>query len=378
MSETNDSRAAREAAALGEELGRELGARTVLFHQAVADRLGISITDHKCLDIAQRASRTQTVTAGLLAEQTGLTTGAITGVLDRLEKAGFIRREKHPSDRRQVVVRLLDDRAGEFDEIFTPMQKAWEKYCREFDHDQLALIRQFVGGASRVLQEQTERLRREPPAAGARAGAGASVSADASVSSAPLGRIDEGLLELARGVANLSIGACDDDLLFRAHFERHPAKISVDGGRVTLTQKHGFMSFVTADPGDLRLSERIPWTVRVKGGAHKLDADLRRLHLAAFELVGGASESSVRLPEPSGTVSVRILGGISKLRLTPPADVPFRVVTKGGCSELVVDRLQLGAVGGVMRWESPDFATASDRYDFDIRGGASELTIVSG
>src|SRR5690349_6128631 len=92
-----------EGARLGEEFGRELSARTVLFHQAVAERLGIGSTDHKCLDIAARASTDQPLTAGQLAELTGLTTGAITGVLDRLEKAGFIRREKHPHDRRQVV-----------------------------------------------------------------------------------------------------------------------------------------------------------------------------------------------------------------------------------------------------------------------------------
>jgi DNA-binding MarR family transcriptional regulator len=87
MSETNEARMAQEATSLGQEVGRELSARTVLFHQAVADRLGIGITDHKCLDIAHRAAKGQTLTAGRLAEETGLTTGAITGVLDRLEKA---------------------------------------------------------------------------------------------------------------------------------------------------------------------------------------------------------------------------------------------------------------------------------------------------
>src|SRR5690349_1487298 len=84
-------------------LGRELSARTVLFHDAVASRVGLSATESKCLDIAVRSN--EPLTAGKLADATGLTTGAITGVLDRLERAGFIRREKDENDRRQVLIR---------------------------------------------------------------------------------------------------------------------------------------------------------------------------------------------------------------------------------------------------------------------------------
>src|SRR5215831_20090383 len=70
---------------------RELSAATIMFHQAIADRLGMNVTDHKCADILLR---TGPITAGELAQRTGLTTGAITGVIDRLEQAGFVRRAK--------------------------------------------------------------------------------------------------------------------------------------------------------------------------------------------------------------------------------------------------------------------------------------------
>src|SRR6266852_1771624 len=80
---------------------REMSAATIMFHQAIADRLGMNITDHKCADIL---SRTGPITAGELAQRTGLTTGAITGVIDRLEKAGFVCRAKDPSDRRRVIL----------------------------------------------------------------------------------------------------------------------------------------------------------------------------------------------------------------------------------------------------------------------------------
>src|SRR5262245_4534642 len=77
---------------------------TIMFHQAVADRLGLHPTDHKCADILFLKGP---LSAGELAELTGLTTGAITGVIDRLEGAGFVRREDDPRDRRRVIVRVL-------------------------------------------------------------------------------------------------------------------------------------------------------------------------------------------------------------------------------------------------------------------------------
>jgi DNA-binding MarR family transcriptional regulator len=99
-------RAATEAA-LDRAL-RETSAQTVLFSQAVADRAGINSTDLETLDIL---ARNGPMTAGRLAELTGLTTGAITGLIDRLERRGYARRERHPSDRRSVIVRPLSENA---------------------------------------------------------------------------------------------------------------------------------------------------------------------------------------------------------------------------------------------------------------------------
>src|SRR6516165_3630549 len=86
---------------------RQLSAATILFHQAIADRLGMNITDHKCADML---ARNGAMTAGDLADYAGLTTGAITGVIDRLEKAGFVHRVKDPHDRRRVIVEPLSKR----------------------------------------------------------------------------------------------------------------------------------------------------------------------------------------------------------------------------------------------------------------------------
>src|SRR4051794_40723373 len=85
-------------------LGREFSAAIVLFHEAVGRQLGLSATERKILDILDRLGP---VTAGRLAEHSGLTTGAITGIVDRLVRAGFVVREPNPDDRRSVIVRPL-------------------------------------------------------------------------------------------------------------------------------------------------------------------------------------------------------------------------------------------------------------------------------
>src|SRR4028118_2100776 len=88
---------------------QKLIAEVVLFNQAVADRLGMNPTDLQCLNIL---SETGPVAAGQLAQETGLTTGAVTGVIDRLERAGYAWRERDPKDKRRVIVHPLPERAG--------------------------------------------------------------------------------------------------------------------------------------------------------------------------------------------------------------------------------------------------------------------------
>ncbi len=88
------------------QLERELSARTLMFHAAIADKVGLSATEHKVLDLLSRAGA---LTAGQLAELTGLDTGAITGLIDRLGKAGFVQREQDPSDRRKAMIQPITE-----------------------------------------------------------------------------------------------------------------------------------------------------------------------------------------------------------------------------------------------------------------------------
>src|SRR5215475_10461124 len=104
-----------------QEAGRRLSTATIMFHQALADQLGLHPTDHKCIGLLGSAG---SATAGELAEATGLTTGAITGVIDRLEAAGFVRREDDPHDRRRVIIRVVPKRYGDIARLFEPFAAA--------------------------------------------------------------------------------------------------------------------------------------------------------------------------------------------------------------------------------------------------------------
>src|SRR5712692_1923719 len=88
-------------------LVRRHSTAVVLFHHAVAERLGIGPTDHKCLDLLRERGP---MTGSELAALTGLTTGAITGVVARLERVGYLRREPDPHDRRQQILNPARER----------------------------------------------------------------------------------------------------------------------------------------------------------------------------------------------------------------------------------------------------------------------------
>src|ERR1700684_4458643 len=96
--------AASEEPAPTNLLGREFSTAVVVFHEAVGRLLGLSAVERKCIDVLRRLGP---VTAGTIGEHTGLSTGAVTGLMDRLEQAGYVQRARDPRDRREGVVQLL-------------------------------------------------------------------------------------------------------------------------------------------------------------------------------------------------------------------------------------------------------------------------------
>jgi DNA-binding MarR family transcriptional regulator len=148
-------RAARLGALL-EEI-RASSALSVLFSQAVADRLGLNPTDVECLDIL---SRTGPVTAKRLAELAGLTTGGTTFVVDRLERAGFVRRAPNPDDRRSVLIELLAEPAErEIAPLYAGVAGAMAELGEHYSDAELAVIHDFVGRGNAIMRDQITRLR---------------------------------------------------------------------------------------------------------------------------------------------------------------------------------------------------------------------------
>ena len=136
---------------------RRAGAIMQLLGQVSADRIGINATDLNCLNIV---ALTGHMTAGELARQTGLTTASITGVLDRLEEGGFVRRVRDPHDRRRVIVELI---AGpglrEVGATFGPVVKAWRATAADYSDDELRLLLEFQGKLEEIMRGQLARLR---------------------------------------------------------------------------------------------------------------------------------------------------------------------------------------------------------------------------
>jgi DNA-binding transcriptional ArsR family regulator len=138
---------------------RRNGSIMQLLGQVSAERIGINATDLNCLNIV---AVTGPMTAGELARATGLTTASITGVLDRLEEGGFVRRERDPKDRRRVIV-TLNPGPGlrEIGPTFGPLVRAWREAAAGYSDEDLRLLLDFQLKLEQIVRDQLARLRGE-------------------------------------------------------------------------------------------------------------------------------------------------------------------------------------------------------------------------
>lgn len=158
MSTARKSR--RELMAQLEQALQDVSGTGVLFSHAAAERMGVNATDLECLGAIQRGP----ATAGQLAVATGLTTGAITGVIDRLERAGFAKRVADESDRRKVLVQMTPDAMARAAPLFEPMRRATAQALSHYKDEELALILDFLTRAQGASLEVLAKLRTHPKA----------------------------------------------------------------------------------------------------------------------------------------------------------------------------------------------------------------------
>lgn len=153
----NDTDGAARERAVAEFMraGRESSRLSVMFRNATAARLGLTVTDMECLDFLMD---TGTATAGRLAEQTHLTTGAITSMIRRLERAGYITAERDPADRRRVVVTLVPERLADGTRLYASYGKAIEELLTSHSTEEIRLLSRHYDEMNAIYQAQLTAL----------------------------------------------------------------------------------------------------------------------------------------------------------------------------------------------------------------------------
>lgn len=130
--------------------------------QDIARRLGLNVTDLTCLGfLIEAATAGESLVAGDLAERARLTTGAVTGVLNRLEKAGYVRRRPDPQDRRRVHVAMEESAQSRILEVYGPVYERLGALFADYGPDEIAVLTDWFSRAKGLLQESLDEIRQD-------------------------------------------------------------------------------------------------------------------------------------------------------------------------------------------------------------------------
>lgn len=327
---------------------------------AAAEAHGVGATDFDALVLLEAAGP---IAAGRIAEAMAITTGAVTGLIDRLERAGWVQRTRHEADRRQVLIELAPARRDQLDAHWKERERLVGEALDADEDADLAPLLEAI--AARTLASLARPEARDD--AGAKAGDG---------ERAPIGDIAHGRLRFATGVSRVELRGARIKDLYRATFHGKRPQIAVDPDGLVALQYKGFSWFgMTGVSAELALTNAVPWALEIRRGVSHLNADLRELEVTSIDITGGASECELLLPRPRGLATVRILGGASKLGIKRPRGTAAQVAIRGGASNLVFDDQRIGAVGGATRLATPGWDAAPDRWAIELTGGASSLSV---
>jgi DNA-binding MarR family transcriptional regulator len=336
-----------------------------IFGQTIAIRLGLSESD---IDALELLIDTGAATAGKLSEVMGLTTGAVTRVIDRLEQAGYVRRVTDPADRRRVVIEVVPERVATIESLLESLERAAAAEVDRYTTEQLATINDFLSRMADLTQSESARLRTLTED-------DVSEPTGPAEHSAPLGGLGGARLTFRSGAQELRLRAGRSAVeLYRGRFDGATPQVRVRDGRV-LVQYRGIPFDWRKRVATIGLNTTIPWTIEAVGGVNRVEADLREIDLQRFELTGGSERIQVELGRPRGDVSIRIVGGAKTIRFERPVAVPVRVRIQGGVGQVEIDRQSLGAKSGDAFVESRGWSDASDRFSVEVVGGAKSITV---
>ena len=347
---------------------KQLNGLTAFFFRAAAARAEINVTDLEVVGLLELGGP---MTAGQLAELMGLTTGAITGMVDRMEKAGYVIRERDPEDGRRVIVRL--DSEGKALKKIAPVldsiQDGWGEIAAEYDDTQLAMLVDFLQKGSAMSREEIARLRM---AAGGDQGF-----------TAPLANLREGVLTIAADSTDLFVQVGTQDAeLYRATFEGPVPKVSVENETISIRYSRrllgpGLGSYLGLGRrvARINLSDAAVWQIAIRGAGSSISVALTGLPLARLEVEGAGSMIQITLPKPSGVVPVKAGGGGSDITIRRPADAAMRAQARGWGSAVAFDDQPIAEVSSGLRLNTPGHEEARDVYEIEVSGTGSMFKI---
>ena len=199
-----------------------------------------------------------------------------------------------------------------------------------------------------------------------------------------LGGLSTASLDLNYGAASIDVNAGGiRDLLYQAHIDypggENPPTISLDRetGALQIHESSSFSPFhlfgAQRRQVQLTLTDKVPWSIQIGGGAANMRLELRNAQLAKLDISGGANQLDAQFPSPKGTVSISVSGGANNITIVAPAKSQWRVAVSGGVSAVTINGSSSGNLGGDFQQQSPGYGSATDRFDIEISGGASHL-----
>jgi hypothetical protein len=204
-----------------------------------------------------------------------------------------------------------------------------------------------------------------------------------------LGGLSAASLDLNYGAATIDVKAASlGDTLSQAHGDypggENPPTISLDreSGTLQIRESSSFSPFHLFGGSrrhlQLTLTDQVPWSMQIGGGAATLRLDLRHAQLSKLDISGGANQLDAQLPSPKGTVTINVSGGANNVTIVAPAHTQWRVAVSGGVSAVTINGSSSGNLGGDFQQQSPGYNAATDRFDIVISGGASHLDFRTG
>jgi len=209
------------------------------------------------------------------------------------------------------------------------------------------------------------------------------VGSASSSASAPLGNLERATLELNVGGATVTINTgVSAGQLYSASFhansaDRTIATVNQSTGvvRIELQNRTFFFGPSGGRSVDLALSNQIPWSIAINGGASQQTLDLSAMKVSRLSINGGAQQITVILPAAVGMVPIELNGGAANLTIHRPAGTEVGLTMSGGVNDFTADGDHQSSLAGDMTWQSAGYAGATNQYNIRVSGGANHVTI---